>query len=272
MDTKIIEHLEAFFSQEIDPAVCDLGVLEACVKQKLDLLGKGLLQRLVERSNNGYRASRIRCDCGGTLRFVGRRVKNINTIFGWIKISRAYYHCSDCGQTDVPYDRCSGLGSEQISPGLAQACCLLATTDGFARTGVKIKQLLGPNVSAGVIERVVERVGQVAASQRDDLPHQIQQDNGQSPLECLYVVADGTTVHEKDGWTRKLLKDLTRQCKRYRGKKREVLGYDIGSGAAEGACKHVVAARLKRSGMIWTRPCSSAVLALQVCWLNERWK
>jgi hypothetical protein len=371
-------------------------------------LGKGLLQRLVERSNNGYKGSHLRCDCGGTLRFVGSRVKNINTIFGWIKIRRAYYHCADCGQTDVPYDRRSGLGSEQVSPCLAQACCLLVTTDSFAQTGVKIKQLLGPNVSAGVIERVVEQVGQVAAGQRDDLPHQIQQDNNKSAPERLYVVADGTTVHEKDGWheakagcvywddkrfvrrkryiagfencddfgrrlwleakscglydakevvyigdgagwirslhkgrfgraifiidwfhanehiwncgkilfgegteqtekwvrkrtsllwdgwTRKLLKDLARQCKKYRGKKREALeslyhyistneeqmrynvfrdkGYDIGSGAAEGACKHVVAARLKRSGMIWTRPCSSAVLALRVCWLNERWR
>ena len=38
----------------------------------------------------------------------------------WIK-----YQCASCGKVDVPYDRRSGLGSEQISPGLAQACCLL---------------------------------------------------------------------------------------------------------------------------------------------------
>lgn len=117
MDTKILEQLEAFFSQEIDLAGCDLGILESSVKHKLDLLGKGLLQRLIERSDKGYKGSHIRCDCGGTLRFVGNRVKNINTIFGWIEVSRAYYHCADCGQVDVPYDRRSGLGSEQISPG-----------------------------------------------------------------------------------------------------------------------------------------------------------
>ncbi len=408
MDTKILEQLEAVFCREIGLAGCDLGVLESSVKQKLELLGKGLLQRLVERSNNGYRGSRIRCDCGGTLRFVNSRVKNINTIFGWIKIRRAYYHCADCGQVDVPYDRRSGLGSEQISPGLAQACCLLATTDSFAQTSIKIKQLLGPNVSAGVIERVAEQVGAVAASQCVDLPQDISQDNDKAVPDRLYVVADGTTVHEKDGWheakvgcvywddkrfvrhkryiagfensddfgrrlwleakscgfhetkevvyigdgagwirslhkgrfgraffiidwfhadehiwncgkilfgegtdqteqwvrkrtsllwdgwTRKLLKYLAEQRKKYRGKKREAIdtlyhyisineermkynvfrekGFDIGSGAAEGACKHVVAVRLKKSGMIWTRPCSSAVLALRVSWLNERWQ
>jgi hypothetical protein len=97
-----------------------------------------------------------------------------------------------------------------------------------------------------------------------------------------------------DGWTRKLLRDLAGQCKKYRRKKREAIkalyryiltneeqmrynvfrdkGYDIGSGAAEGACNHVVASRLKQSGMIWSRPGSSAVLALRTTWLNGEWE
>jgi hypothetical protein len=45
--------------------------------------------------------------------------------------------------------------------------------------------------------------------------------------------------------------------------------YDIGSGAVEGACKHVVGKRLKQSGMIWTRAGSSATLALRIVWLNN---
>jgi len=75
-----------------------------------------------------------------------------------------------------------------------------------------------------------------------------------------------------DGQTRKLLNDLQKQHKKHRGRKREELaklhkyirdneqemrydvfrgkGYDIGSGAVEGACKHVVGKRLKQSGMI----------------------
>ena len=49
-------------------------------------------------------------------------------------------------------------------------------------------------------------------------------------------------------------------------------GYDIGSGAVEGACKNVVGKRLKQSGMIWTRLGSSSVLALRVSWLNGEWE
>jgi hypothetical protein len=95
------------------------------------------------------------------------------------------------------------------------------------------------------------------------------------------------------GWTRKLLRFLEGQRKRYRDDKLEAIealfryisvneeqmrydvfrgnGYDIGSGAVEGACKYVVGKRLKQSGMIWTRPGSSAVLALRISWLNGQW-
>ncbi len=97
-----------------------------------------------------------------------------------------------------------------------------------------------------------------------------------------------------DGQTRKLLNDLQKQQKKHRGRKRNELaglhkyirdnkqemrydvfrakGYDIGSGAVEGACKHVVGKRLKQSGMIWNRTGSSAILALRVVWLNAKWE
>jgi hypothetical protein len=97
-----------------------------------------------------------------------------------------------------------------------------------------------------------------------------------------------------DGWTKKVLDYLSRQRPKYRGGKGEAIddlyhyisineeqmrydvfrskGYQIGSGAAEGACKSVVGKRLKQSGMRWTRLGSSSVLALRLAWLNGRWE
>ena len=118
------------------------------------------------------------------------------------------------------------------------------------------------------------------------------------------VFGEGTETSERwvtkrldllwDGWTKKLLDDLKEQCRKYRGSKREAInvlvryirtneeqmrydvfrskGYDIGSGAVEGACKHVIGKRLKQSGMIWSRPGSSATLALRLSWLNGEWE
>ena len=91
-----------------------------------------------------------------------------------------------------------------------------------------------------------------------------------------------------------MLDDLQEQRKKHRGSKREAIdalipylsvneqqmrydvfreeGYDIGSGAVEGACKHVVGKRLKQSGMIWNRTGSSSILTLRIIWLNKQWE
>jgi hypothetical protein len=412
MNTKILEQLEEAFAEEITLAGSDLGSLEVLLKEKLQLLGKGLLQRLVDRGANGYKGSSMPCNCGGSVKFIQHRSKDIHTVFGWITVKRAYYRCPGCGGSLFPYDVAGGLGPEQLSPGLAKACCLLAVDDSFEQSSRKIEALTGQKVSDNTIERVVYRVGSVAQEQQN---RQLQRffehkeiPESQTKPERLYVAADGTTVHETDGWhetkvavayfedkhkqrkshyigrfdnsetfgwhvwleackcgfreaqeviylgdgaawirteyhrhfgkaifiidwyhasecvwdcgkklfgegtqltedwvkkrldwlwdgrTKKLLDDLKQQRKKYRGAKREAIdtliryistneeemrydvfrakGYDIGSGAVEGACKNIVGKRLKQSGMVWTRLGSSSVLALRVSWLNDQWE
>lgn len=48
-------------------------------------------------------------------------------------------------------------------------------------------------------------------------------------------------------------------------------GYFIGSGVVEGACKHIIGARLKQSGMKWSKEGGEAILQLRICCLNNRW-
>lgn len=48
-------------------------------------------------------------------------------------------------------------------------------------------------------------------------------------------------------------------------------GYDIGSGRVESACKHVVANRMKRSGMIWSNDGAQDLLSLRTAYLNNTW-
>jgi len=303
------------------------------------------------------------------------------------------------------------LGGEQLSPGLAKACSLLAVDDSFAEVSKKIGGLFGEAVSDTTVERQVHHVGSVLVQQQEHDLERFRIERGipasQVQPDRLYVSVDGTTVHEAEGWheaktgclywqdayqrqhkryvgrfcssetfgwhmwlaacrcglrearevvylgdgaawvqsehdrhfqrtvfivdwyhasehvwdcgktlwgpgtaladqwvrerlsllwegqTRRLLKDLQAQSRRHRGAQRKALedlhrylsdnedqmqydefrarGYDIGSGAVEGACKHVVGKRLKQSGMIWSRTGSSATLALRICWLNGQW-
>jgi hypothetical protein len=412
MDTKIIDQLKDVFSEEFRLVQHDLGKMEHLVQQKMQLLGQGLLQRLVDSQTNGYHGTSIPCGCGGSMKFVQHRNRDIHTLFGWIKVERAYYYCPDCGYSYVPYDIASGLGSGQLSPGLAKACCLLTVDDSFRQTSQKIEQLFGQKVSDNTIERVVHQVGSVVLRQQkqqlEDFFERREVPAAVVLPDRLYIAADGTTAHEVDGWhevktgsiywqngdfnsdkryvacfdnsqvfgwqlwleackcglrqakevvylgdgagwirseheshfstatfiidwfhleehvwncgklllgegteatsrwvakvlallwdgwTKKVLDYLTRQRKKYRAGKVEAIddlyhyisvneqqmrydvfrskGYQIGSGAAEGACKSVVGKRLKQSGMIWTRLGSSSILALRLIWLNGRWE
>jgi hypothetical protein len=46
-------------------------------------------------------------------------------------------------------------------------------------------------------------------------------------------------------------------------------GFHIGSGIAEGACKHVIHYRFKQAGMRWSRTGAENLLALRVAYLNQ---
>ena len=48
-------------------------------------------------------------------------------------------------------------------------------------------------------------------------------------------------------------------------------GYPIGSGVAEGACRHLVKDRLEQTGMRWTAAGAQAMLYLRATYLNGDW-
>jgi hypothetical protein len=204
MDTRIVELLEACYGEELSLMRGDLGALEQRVTVLMREWGQGLLQRVVSKGPAGYTGSGRSCSCGGWKRFVGYRSKNIHTTVGWIEIRRAYYYCSLCGAGESPYDRASGLGAESLSVGLARACCTLAVANSFGESSRIIQELFGQDVSANTVERVVHHVGTGVADQGRQCLDAFRKDRQvpacDSPPARLYIAADGTTVHERDGW------------------------------------------------------------------------
>jgi len=49
-------------------------------------------------------------------------------------------------------------------------------------------------------------------------------------------------------------------------------GYPIGSGVAEGACRHLVKDRMEQTGMRWTREGAQAMLHVRALYLNGQWE
>jgi len=204
MQDEIIDQLAALVEQEVKDLAGDFGHLEQVVFKTVMSLGQGLLQRLIDRGGKGYQGSSPACRCGGSQRFVQYRGRDIHSLFGWVKVNRAYYHCCDFRASSVPYDADHGFGSEQISPGLARFCCTLAVDDSFEESSRKVESLLGQNVSERTIERVVHHVGGVVLDQKDrqlaDYFKNHQLPSNDCKAQRLYIAADGTTVREDDGW------------------------------------------------------------------------
>jgi len=92
MNERIIEQLSDTFKQDFEQVQNDLGTLEKAVQEKFQLIGKDLLQKLLDSGPHGYQGSSISCRCGDSMKFVQHRPKDIHTVFGWIKVKRSYYY------------------------------------------------------------------------------------------------------------------------------------------------------------------------------------
>ncbi|NIQ74974.1 MAG: hypothetical protein GWN80_05515, partial [Gammaproteobacteria bacterium] len=203
MNEQIVELLEQYVKQEMQTLPDDFAALERVSWQTILSFGAALLQRLADKQPHGYQGSSITCACGGSMRFVQHRSRDIHTVLGWIKLKRAYYHCADCGTGLAPYDQASGLGSQQVSSALAKACCTLAVDDSFQQVSEKLQQLFGQRVSDDTIQQIVHQVGNVIVQQQDQQLDRFFDDRHIPPAQVtparLCVAVDGTSVQENDG-------------------------------------------------------------------------
>ena len=205
MQDAIVHRITELVKQEMLDFSGDLGQIEHAVFTTMMHLGGQVLQHLVNEEDTGSQGSSPWCpSCNGRMRFMDYRSKQFHSIFGWITVSRRYYHCKRCGTRAIPYDAQRGLGEEKLTPGLANWCCLLSVDDSFESSSRKLASLLGQQVSDKTIERVVHQIG------TDEHKEQSRQTDhyfkthtvAKAPHtpKRLYVAADGTTVHETDGW------------------------------------------------------------------------
>jgi hypothetical protein len=83
------------------------------------------------------------------------------------------------------------------------------------------------------------------------------------------------TKHHLSGARRKTLTSVITYLENNREQMRydEYLkaGYPIGSGVAEGACRHLVKDRMEQTGMRWTVSGAQAMLHLRATYLNNQW-
>jgi hypothetical protein len=105
--------------------------------------------------------------------------------------------------------------------------------------------------------------------------------------ERLRDLLEGRVDSVIGGFRRRMIQERLRGNKRkvvrsaieYLGNNREHMrydeylaaGYPIGSGVAEGACRHLVKDRMEQTGMRWTLPGAQAMLHIRALYLNDQW-
>jgi hypothetical protein len=161
-------------------------------------LGGSLLGEVLS-ADRGHRGPRVRCGNGHQARFAGYRDKSFDTVLGLVAVTRAWYHCPECGRGFAPRDAELGVAGQSMSPGLAAMNDRAAGAVPFAQAARLLEELAGVRLTAKRAERAAEasgaavaaaargRAALIAARRLVPLPP--------SPLpDKLYAVIDGTGV------------------------------------------------------------------------------
>ena len=109
-----------------------LGVLEQAMRAALASAGGRLLQAVLA-GEDGYAGPHAGCGNGHQAVYAGCRDKTVTTVLGPVRLTRAWYHCGQCGHGFAPRDQQLGVAGASLSPGLAEMTALAGAEVSFGR-------------------------------------------------------------------------------------------------------------------------------------------
>ena len=115
---------------------------ERVIRAGLLHLGAGMLGGVLA-ADRGHRGPRIPCGNGHEACFAGYRDKTFDTVLGPVTVTRAWYHCAECGRGLAPRDADLGLAGTSMSPGLAAMNDLAAAAGPFAGAARLLEEIGG---------------------------------------------------------------------------------------------------------------------------------
>ena len=129
------------------------------IRASMHEVGGVLLEKLLD-TDTGYRGPQVDCGKGHQASFVDYRSKNILTVLSPMKVRRAYYHCADCQQGQVPKDRDLDIVATSFSPGVRRLMGRLGSKEPFDEGRADLEALAGILVNTKQVERVSENLGE----------------------------------------------------------------------------------------------------------------
>jgi len=105
----------------------------------------------------------LQCEhCQQSLKPMGRRPKQLQTVCGSLQLERRVYYCQQCGEMQAPLDQRLGIAQGGITPGLMRLICRTALELPFQQSQQLLSDTLGfAPCSAREMERIAGRHGEL---------------------------------------------------------------------------------------------------------------
>lgn len=190
--------------EEVVTATGHLETAEHTMRDGMLAIGARVLEASLAARGTGKTGPRHPCACGGAAGFEGYRTKGVQTVVGWLRVRRAYYHCPACGHGHCPLDAALGLARDSLSPGVRRLVGGLGALLPFAEAARTLADTARVRLSAGTVRIVTEAVGArreqelataSTAAWREGLPPVMDA----APADRLYVAMDGIRIMGTDG-------------------------------------------------------------------------
>lgn len=208
--SQVVEGLFEILAQETPGS---LSEMEQSVREGILELGRQTLERWACSLEESYPAERLMCDCGQEAEYRCKRETTLRTMFGQVKVRRAYYLCPDCHRGSYPLDRQLGLRPNAMSAGLERLAGMVGVEVPFGQGSQLLEKLTLVSLSDHSLDKAAQAYGEEMIQQEGewqaeagDMVRMLERQRTVHPPRRLYGSLDGGRVHirgeggEPDTW------------------------------------------------------------------------
>jgi len=188
---------------DLDLPHATLDQIEEAVERVGSELQRSLQRRLVTERTHGPRDNTLSCPCGGRARYRKQETRRLTTRHGELTLSRPYYYCDTCHQSQVPLDHALGLDAGTTTTQVRLWIADLVAHASFFDATALLHRLTCVQLGVSTVERTGVAVGTALreAQQQAAARHLA----GQGPAVAqkpkrLSISLDGTMTPLREPW------------------------------------------------------------------------
>lgn len=157
-------------------------------------LGSMMLEEILNSDQGGFRGQSVAGEAGQVFEFKEYRDKQLTTVLGSVRITRAYYYDKETKKGFCPKDKDLGIKGSSFSPGMRRIMGKVGAYRPFGLGHEDIEELAGISVTAKEIERTCYHVGSKVEEFYQGAQSPPLEKIIPLPTAKLYIEIDGTGV------------------------------------------------------------------------------